>query len=1140
MPLEYYVENKDTGFNYKEAIQPVKNGEDANEDTFERPSENLRTRTEDVRTAFDLLEAVVASDRGLTVVAAADAYVSWDSVTGKFDVNDNGGTPSPRDFYIMPLLGLAEGSTGAPGANAPATYVYYDSVGGGAFITETNATLRDHGDTGAGRRSGANNVFVRVDESTRTTGGVVISVEGDDEVGPTFPADGPVVIVIELEQGGNTAAEIVAALQAAGDHDTYLNIGALYTKVLAVGDCTKEVTRRRLADGDVYDDGGGNIYHSFGAMDPEGILIENTALTSFFGTAGNELDEGDVLVVNFTGADDRLNNQTDSTMTGMLKKLTSDALPDRNTWLASRRHVVPICKVFDGNLYFLNGTMFESGKPGRLIPDPGDIVELRDEYGAHVAGTADKHADADITAEAHAGTGNPAVTTLPVTLPGSSEVRTHIDELLKTIDRHMDATVANFQHPDGDITAAAKSDSPRSLTVGDVNSQLVEMLGHYNHHVNAGDGPLDKHDEAHVTATAKIRDKFTLSGTDVAAQLGELATIADDHIDGSNAAYQHPYMDILDRPLITVGNDSAAHDYTSLGAAVIALSSVGGGVIILLDDLVENVNITAVAPGTLVLGNGHSITGASGLAPVISVDGQTAEQDPGLIFQDLNILAGYDQKLVETSTVSLVTAIGAPENMPVTFRNCFFQTLNTGTAVAFLVYGTVNLFECTVEGQAQTRATFEFNTHATFPQQYPSVLHVENCRVNNFLQLVSVGSPAARYQTLRVIGCILDACVYSDGSNNRVLIDLGTSVQEEVVVVRNRILSANGMFIKCTVNTGYPGIVADNVFNSTYAQDVEEMYAIQASKSGGGTPFLIRGNYLSLNYKLCGIYSAETARIEDNYLTAFGHNASSGITKHYGIRVDDDGGNVWVEGNKIVGAATTLTGTDFVCIEVGVSGGSVRNNIHINNNEITAPVDYQGIRVYDTEDTHISGNIVGVTSMTVSAGRWAINVSGCARVTIAQNVCNGWGISIGSDNVTCVGNTVTITSTTASAIGVYGDNVTVSGCNLTGGTYSIFVDAGSDHYAITGNNIVTTGTYGVYINSAASTEYGVMTGNVVTGVAIALYVANNCYLGLSGNTLQKDTNYAVDVPAVSNNIGVGSPGSCTWDSDNWWSSKTAH
>jgi len=1137
MPLDYYVQNKDTGFNYKEAIQPVKNGEDANEDTFERPSENLRTRTEDVRKQYDLLEATAASDRALTIMADVDAHVAWDSVTGKFDVNDNGGTPAARDFYIIPLLSLAEGGGGAPGSSVPATYVYYDAVGGGAFTIETNATLRDHGDVIAGRRSGANNVFVRVDESTRTTGGVVISVEGASEVGPTFPADGPVIIVIEMELGGNTAADIIAALQAAGTHDTYINTGGTKTLVLAAGDCTAEVTQRRFGDGDIYDDGLGNIYHSYGAMDPEGIKIDNITLSSFFATAGNELGEGDVLVVNFTGADDRLNNQTDSTMTGMLKKLTSVAVPDRDTWLFERRHMVPICKVFDGNLYFLSGVMFESGKPGRLIPDPGDVSELRAEYEAHIAGTADQHADADITAEAHAGTGDPAVTTLPVTLPAASEVRTHISELLKTIDRHMDATVPNFQHSDTDITAVVRTDSPRSLSVGSPGSQLVEMLGHYNAHVNAGDGPLDKHAEGHITTASKVRDKFTLSGTDVGAQLGELADATDDHIDGSTMGYRHPYLHITDRPVVTVGDDAAKHDYVSLSAAVIALAALGGGDAILVADLVENVTITSVAPGTRVLGNGHSITGINDVSAVISVVGETAQRQPGLLFQDVSILANYDQQLVSIDTVTLVSATDEPENMPVTFRNCFFQTHSTGAEVAFLVRGTLYLFDCTVEGQAQTRPTFEFVTHAVTPQQYPSVLHVENCRINNFLQLVSVGSPSARYQTLRIIGCRIVDGVYSDSSNDRFLINLGTSDQMEITVLRNQIIAANGGFIKGSISNNRLGSIEGNYFGSTYAQDVEEMYAIEVS--GGTKPLIIRDNQLWLNRKLCGIYGDDGVCIENNVLGSFGHNATSGITKHYGIRIGDGGDHTRINGNTIVGYAGTLTGANFVCIEVGVSGGSVRSAVQISNNDILAPFEYHGIRVYDSEDIRISGNVITPTSAAFTGEFYAIWVADSDRATISQNVCNGFGAYLDANNITFVGNTITITSASTYAVLVTGDDVTISGCTITGSIAGIRINAGADRYAIVGNTIVST-TYGIWIHSAASTEYGVVTGNNVTGTGTALYVENNCFLGLSGNVFQKATANAVSMPGTSNNIGVGIPGACTWTSNNWYSSATTH
>lgn len=435
MPLDFYIQSKDTGFNYNEAIQPVENGEDANQTTFRRPSENVRTRTEDIRKQFDLLEAVVSSDRGLTIMASPGTYVHWDHTTGEFELTDSpsvGGTS--RDLYIIPLLSTAQALTS--GVHIPATFVYNDTVGSGAFVTEAASDLRDHGDTGASRRSGANNLFIEVVESSRTTGGVVIGVSGDDAGGLTFPKDGPVLITLEMEQGGNTASEVVAALQAAGAHDSYINTDSAKTKVLAAGNCTKEITRRRFGDGeDTYNDAG-TIYRSMGAIDPEGINVTSSDISTFFATATNKLDTGDTLAVNFTGADDRLNNQTDSVMTDMLVKISSvtgGSWEKIDSGHAARRHTIPVCKVVGDSLFFLNGVMVESGEPGLLVPTPGAMALKSDfdahvsDYDAHVAGTADQHPSADITSAAHAGS--------PRSL-SASEVDTNLNELLGFYNNH--------------------------------------------------------------------------------------------------------------------------------------------------------------------------------------------------------------------------------------------------------------------------------------------------------------------------------------------------------------------------------------------------------------------------------------------------------------------------------------------------------------------------------------------------------------------------------------------------------------------------------------------------------------------------------------------------------------------------------
>lgn len=727
MPLDFFVENKDTGFNYNEAIQPVENGEDANQTTFRRPSENVRTRTEDIRKLFDLLEAVVASDRGLTLMAKTDAYVDWDSGTGKFDVTDSpSGGGAARDFYIIPLLSTAQGPSGST-EHIPATFVYNDA-GNGVFITEAASDLRDHGD-GTTTRSGANNLFIEVVESTRTTGGVVISVSGDEDGSLTFPEDGPVLITIEMEQGGNTAGEIVTALQTAGDHDSYINTDPTKTKVLFAGNCTKEVTRRRFADGDVYDDSG-TWYRSMGAVDAEGIEIDNTTLGSFFATSGNELDEGDTLIVDFTGANDRLNNQTGSSMTDMLVKLsakTGGSWENLDSGHTARRHVVPICKVFDGNLYFLNGTMVESGKPGRLIPDPGDVNELQALYDAHVAGTADQHADADITAGAHDGTGDPTDTTLPMSLPDSSQVRAHINELCQGLNRHMDGEIDNFKHPEGDITAVAKP--------GDI---------------------------------------ISLSGTDVGAQLGELTDALDNHVDGSNASYHHPWTDIDDRPVYVV-DKAGDGDYTEINAAIndATLGANGAVIIVKSGDYTTDISIPGHAATLTIIGEGMTPAAVSNGVKLTGKITVADNQAAPTIFKNIEFdqdASGYFFNCGYEGATGGLTEMGC-----VVFEDCIFvRSTSVNTIDFFRSAMPLHFLRCQFIGEAPSVSAtcLRFYRLSTADGNTPRWT-VHDCVFTDWNTLVRVDdgiSASDKLGTLIFVGNHIKNCGYTTASGASVLI----------------------------------------------------------------------------------------------------------------------------------------------------------------------------------------------------------------------------------------------------------------------------------------------------------------------------------------------------------------------------------
>jgi hypothetical protein len=545
MPLEYRVPLKDTGYNYNASIQPIDNGEPANEDTYRRPSENLRTRTEDIRSQYDALEAVIASDRGLTIMADKDTYVTWNSGAGTFTVDDNAPAPTDRDMWVTPMLGTA---TKLGGSAIQAQWVYKEGANG--FKVGANTSLRDFGDFPLdATKSGANNIHFKLIQGAPGT--VSVYTEGDEDTSKTFPADGPVTVVIEYDPTpvtGSTFSDIVteiqttvdAKVQAYLDYATAATIGAGGTLVTGTVD-----DPQRIYDGAVgtYPD------TSMAAVDAQAIKITPAMWTSFWATY-TSLAEGDMAVINFTDAVDRLNNKNLSDMSNMLVKV------DANSALLGNRQVVPVCKVFGSRLYFVNGRGFDHNEPGKLVSDPGAAEAEAGNFAQHVAGTA-------------------------------------------------------FKHADGDITSADISSSPRSLTGVQVRGQLTAILGHYNSHV--GDGTQDKHTDAVIDSGAKggvdpttsidstlgagnigsqmalLNDRYrtTAGGANVGAtqktgtganktlpsyttqgQLQGLLNYYDNHIFNTTPVDKHTMRAIDAKPFVVVDSTAGQGDYQTIVAAV--------------------------------------------------------------------------------------------------------------------------------------------------------------------------------------------------------------------------------------------------------------------------------------------------------------------------------------------------------------------------------------------------------------------------------------------------------------------------------------------------------------------------------------------------------------------------------------------
>ena len=338
MPIDYWESSADTGENNEASIEPIANGEPVENAYLNRAVENVRNRTEVLRKAVADMEKVSQSDRGLTIMSDPDTEIAFlDNGTDEFYFT----TSAP--LYLIPIVGTAEVGVGTP---VYARY-YFDDTST-EFQVECAHTIYAYGT--AGGNVGSNNLYFRMFVGTGSSGPVV-TLEPAGAVAADLE-NGPVTIAVELDAAGNTAATIIAAIKSVAS----VFVDATETKVVAGGTVTSAVTRTRFALGDA---------GSMGGVDNEGIWLTSTHISNFFDVGGtpNTMDNGDSLVLDFTDAKTRLSARVGWSVASSLRIMSS------STVNASNNQVVPICKVFDGRLCFINGAVFEEDQVGHLTPD---------------------------------------------------------------------------------------------------------------------------------------------------------------------------------------------------------------------------------------------------------------------------------------------------------------------------------------------------------------------------------------------------------------------------------------------------------------------------------------------------------------------------------------------------------------------------------------------------------------------------------------------------------------------------------------------------------------------------------------------------------------------------------------------------
>lgn len=459
--LDFSISGADEGYNEADSIQRYDNGELANQSVFRRPPENLRTRTEEIRAHLDLLEMVVASDRGLVIMGDPDMEVTWDGTAGTIAI------PALSAFQVIPIKSTAATGVTAPGNPIRCLY-YYNDGAGNEFQVMANSALHTY--------NGANNLFFEIFDDGNTLVTPVVTAEGDGGSG-TYPQDGPVTIRVEITTGTHTLNDVITALQGVGAPiSNYISTNPAETMVTLGGGAANvtTVTRRRF-----YTDAGGA-----GAVEPEGIEITNAMLTTL-----PALAEGDTVVVNFDSATDRMAIDT-SVAVGVGTGYPELQVLSVDSRYAAEQHTVPLCKVYNGRLHFLNGRTFESNIPGKLIQSD---TYSNDGTGVTVAGDTKIGAD-DKTDDDH-------------TL-ARSDVATQLTDILGRLYLTVDAG------GDGDFTTvdAALSALAAATTTG---GTIYVKKGSYAENITLGtdfDHSVNIIGEARETVGGGVDVRFVQSG----------------------------------------------------------------------------------------------------------------------------------------------------------------------------------------------------------------------------------------------------------------------------------------------------------------------------------------------------------------------------------------------------------------------------------------------------------------------------------------------------------------------------------------------------------------------------------------------------------------------------------------------------
>ncbi len=349
-----YTTPDDTDVNELDAIQPFVQGEDANANTFNRPGENLRLRTERSRIAANVNSYLSENPFSGYLLDSGSVTVQWD---GEYD-----GTPSAPavgsagsgaftvngDITLLPLIGTgtlrdADEKIYGPGGT-PSIKAWTDVVMGASNLrVVSDLYAHDGGD------------WVEFEVVVATVNLVtptvevfgVAPVDGEHGFGP-----GKLHVRVTISNGDTDTTEVqhvISAVAADPDAQNIMTVWPHPTLAYTAADPAAAVTKTGLTRG----------------LNNQIIVITSAALDAVW-TRGDDvrMQEGDVLAIAFDDARARRGfipeAGSSEVVAASIVNLTEE--PEKAPY------AIPLCRAQSGRLHFAHGVIIEEYDAAQVTP----------------------------------------------------------------------------------------------------------------------------------------------------------------------------------------------------------------------------------------------------------------------------------------------------------------------------------------------------------------------------------------------------------------------------------------------------------------------------------------------------------------------------------------------------------------------------------------------------------------------------------------------------------------------------------------------------------------------------------------------------------------------------------------------------